>query len=100
MLSYRTIENEQLFLFRNQDIQSIEIYQYDKDLNFISFSPPNETADHLLVDDFTQIGWKQVLFLKNNHDFNDFILTDFSQVHVFQQESDYDYHVCKIVLMK
>ncbi|CAF1167076.1 unnamed protein product [Adineta ricciae] len=60
MLSYQTIENEQLFLFRNQDLRSIEIYQYDKDLNFISFSPPHETADYLLIDDFTQIGWKQI----------------------------------------
>ncbi|CAF1241882.1 unnamed protein product [Adineta ricciae] len=93
MLSYQTIENEQLFFFRNQDLQSIEIHQYDKNLNFIPFNPPHETADYLLIDDFTQIGWKQVLFLKNSHDFNDFILTDFSQVHVFQQESDYDYHI-------
>lgn len=97
ILSYQTIENEQLFLFQNQDLQSIEIYQYDKDLNLTSFNPPHETADCLLMDDFTQIGWKQILFLKNN--FNDFILTDFSQVHIFQQESDYHYHVCKIILI-
>ncbi|CAF1241902.1 unnamed protein product [Adineta ricciae] len=60
MLSYQTIENEQLFFFRNQDLQSIEIHQYDKNLNFIPFNPPHETADYLLIDDFTQIGWKQI----------------------------------------
>jgi len=98
ILSYHTIENEQLFLFIKKDIQSVEIFQYDQHLTLIPFTNTNETADYILIDDFTQIGWKQILFLKNNFNLNSFMLTDFSQIHIFQQESDYEYNVCKIIL--
>ncbi len=98
ILSYHTIENEQLFLFIKKDIQSVEIFQYDQHLTLIPFTNTNETADYILIDDFTQIGWKQILFLKNNFNLNSFMLTDFSQIHIFQQESDYEYNVCKISL--
>ncbi|UJR25167.1 hypothetical protein I4U23_006523 [Adineta vaga] len=93
IFSYQTIENEQLFLFMNKDLQSIDIYQYNEDFTLNSFTNAHETGDHLLFDDFSQIGWKQILFLKNNFNFNDFILTDFSQIHVYQQESEYDYNI-------
>ncbi|CAF1558443.1 unnamed protein product [Adineta steineri] len=93
ILYYHTIENEQLFLVKKQDNNSIELFQYD-DENFTltSFLNTHETADYILMDDFTQIGWKQILFLKNNLDFNTFMLTDFSQIHIFQQESDCEYN--------
>jgi len=95
---YSTIENEELFIFIKNDLQSIEIYQYDENLKLIPFTNTAETADLILIDDFTQIGWKQILFLKTNFNLNSFILTDFSQIHLFHQESDYEYNVSKIIL--
>jgi hypothetical protein len=91
--SYYTIENEQLYLFLKKDLQSIEIFQYDENFHLIPFTNTTETADLILIDDFTHIGWKQILFLKNNSNLNSFILTDFSQIHLFQQGSDYEYNV-------
>jgi hypothetical protein len=93
--SYHTIENEQLFLFIKKDIQSIEIFQFNENFTLLPFTNTNEMADRILIDDFTQIGWKQILFLKNSFHFNSFLLTDFSQIHSFQHESDYEYNVCK-----
>jgi hypothetical protein len=95
---YSTIENEELFIFIKNDLQSIEIYQYDENLRLIPFINTTETADLILIDDFTQIGWKQILFLKTNFNLNSFILTDFSQIHLFHQQSDYEYNVSKIIL--
>jgi hypothetical protein len=95
---YHTIENEELFLFIKSDLQSVEIFQSDENLTLIPFTNTNETADLILIDDFTQSGWKQILFLKNPLNFNSFILTDFSQIHIFQQGSDFEYNVCKIML--
>ncbi|CAF0792750.1 unnamed protein product [Rotaria sordida] len=92
ILSYYTIENEQLFLFIKKDIQSIEIFQYDENFLLIPYTNTNEIANYILIDDFNQIGWKQILFLKNNFNLNSFMLTDFSQIHVFQQESNYEYN--------
>jgi len=97
---YSTIENEELFIFINKDLQSIEIYQYDENLSLIPFTNTTETADLILIDDFTQIGWKQILFLKTNFNLNSFILTDFSQIHLFHQESDYQYNVSKHYFQK
>ena len=95
--SYQTIENEELFLFLRKDSSSIEIFQYDQNRILIPYTNTNEIADWILIDDFTQIGWKQILFLKNSFDLNSFILTDFSQIHVFQQGSDDEYNVWKII---
>ena len=92
--SYLTIENEQLYLFSKDDQSSIEIFQTDDRGHLIPYTNSHQTADCVLLDDFTQIGWKQILFLKNSSNFNAFILTDFSQIHVFQQESDDHYQVC------
>ncbi|CAF1545305.1 unnamed protein product, partial [Adineta steineri] len=76
ILYYHTIENEQLFLVKKQDNNSVELFQYDNEnFTLTSFLNTHETADYILMDDFTQIGWKQILFLKNNLDFNTFMLT-------------------------
>ncbi|CAF3453563.1 unnamed protein product [Rotaria socialis] len=90
--TYYTIENEQLFLFIKADIQTVEIFQYDENFQLIPYTNTNETADHILIDDFSQVGWKQILFLKNDFDLNSFMLTDFSQIHIFQNESNYGYN--------
>jgi hypothetical protein len=86
--SYHTIENEQLFLFINKDIPSIEIFQYNENFTLTPYTNTIETVDWILIDDFTQIGWKQILFFKIPFNFNSFILTDFSQIHSFQHESN------------
>lgn len=91
--SYNTIENEEIYLFKKRDNQSIDIYQYDDKHTLIPFINSSEIADLILIDDFIQIGWKQILFLKNNSNFNSFLLTDFSQIHHFQEEFDDQYHV-------
>jgi hypothetical protein len=73
----------------NKDIQTIEIYQTDENLSLISYTNTNEIANFVLIDDFIQIGWKQILFLKNPLDFNSFLLTDFSQIQIFQNQSEF-----------
>ena len=98
ILSYRTIENDQLFLCISKDLQCADVFQYDSTLTLTPFINSQETADCILIDDFTRVGWKQILFLKNHLKQNSFTLTDFSQINVFQQESDYGYHVCAKVL--
>ncbi|CAF4736611.1 unnamed protein product [Rotaria socialis] len=52
--TYYTIENEQLFLFIKADIQTVEIFQYDENFQLIPYTNTNETADHILIDDFSQ----------------------------------------------
>ena len=94
--SYLTIENEQLFLFSNSDLQSIEIFHYDEHRHLIPYTNSHYNAKCILLDDFTHIGWKQILFFKDPSNFQSFILTDFSQIHVFHQDFDEDYHVCTI----
>ena len=98
ILSYYTIEDEQLFLFIKEDTQSIDLFSYDQNHLLNPFLNTNETANYILIDDFSQIGWKQILFLKNDFNPTSFFLTDFSQIHIFQQELDYEYNVCKIIL--
>lgn len=92
--SYLTIENEQLYLFGKEDRSSMEIFQCDDRGHLVPYGNSHQTAECVLMDDFTQIGWKQILFLRDRTNFNAFILTDFSQIHVFQQEFDDHYHVC------
>lgn len=89
--TYLTIDNEQIFLFENNDSQSIEIFQYTDKFNLIPFTNSHETGQLILIDDFAQIGWKQILFLKTN--IHSFMLTDFSQIHVDQNGFNDDYHV-------
>lgn len=94
--SYLTIENEQLFLFSNKDHHSsIEIFHYDEQRHLNSYVHSHQTAACILLDDFIQIGWKQILFLKNPLNFHSFILTDFSQIHIFQQDfnDENEYHL-------
>ena len=91
--SYLTIENERLFLFVKEDHPTIAIFQCHEDLTLTAYTNTPETADRILIDDFTQIGWKQILFLKTPCDFDAFLLTDFSQIHSFQHGSDYPYNV-------
>lgn len=86
---YNTIENENIYLFKKEDNQIIDIYQYDDKHMLIPFIHTNEIGDLIFIDDFIQIGWKQILFLKNDFDFNSFLLTDFSQIHHFNDQ----YHV-------
>ncbi|CAF5181647.1 unnamed protein product, partial [Rotaria magnacalcarata] len=90
--TYYTIENEQLFLFIKEDIQTVEIFQYDENFQLNPYTNSNEKADHILIDDFSQVGWKQILFLKNDFNLNSFMLTDFSQIHIFQNEPNYGYN--------
>ncbi|CAF3337489.1 unnamed protein product [Rotaria sp. Silwood1] len=92
ILLYDTIENERLFLFMKKDIQSVGIFKYDEKLLLTPYTNTNETANYILIDDFNQIGWKQILFLKSDFNLNSFMLTDFSQIHSFQQGSNYDYN--------
>ncbi|CAF4596100.1 unnamed protein product, partial [Rotaria sp. Silwood2] len=92
ILTYYTIENEQLLLFMKKDIQSVEIFQYGENFLLTPYINTNETANYILIDDFNHIGWKQILFLKNDFNLNSFMLTDFSQIHIFQQESNYEYN--------
>ena len=87
---YHTIEDEQLFLFFNEDLKSVEIFHYEHETSLTSYLNTHHTADQILFDDFTQIGWKQILFIKNHFDLDAFVLTDFCQIHVFQHH----YHVC------
>ncbi|CAF2724379.1 unnamed protein product [Rotaria sp. Silwood2] len=92
ILTYYTIENEQLLLFMKKDIQSVEIFQYGENFLLTPYINTNETANYILIDDFNHIGWKQILLLKNDFNLNSFMLTDFSQIHIFQQESNYEYN--------
>lgn len=100
ILSYHTIENELLFLFMKKDIQTVEIFQYGENFHLTPYTNSSETADHILLDDFNQTGWKQILFLKKDIDLDCFMLTDFSQVHILQQESNYQYNLGKINIKK
>ncbi|CAF2514154.1 unnamed protein product [Rotaria sp. Silwood2] len=74
------------------NIQSVEIFQYGENFLLTPYINTNETANYILIDDFNHIGWKQILFLKNDFNLNSFMLTDFSQIHIFQQESNYEYN--------
>ncbi|CAF5227291.1 unnamed protein product, partial [Rotaria magnacalcarata] len=76
-----------------EDIQTVEIFQYDENFQLNPYTNSNEKADHILIDDFSQVGWKQILFLKNDFNLNSFMLTDFSQIHIFQNEPNYGYNV-------
>jgi len=90
--TYFTIDNEQIILCENKDTQSIELFQYADKSTLIPYRNAHETAEFILIDDFTQSGWKQILFLKDN--IQSFLLTDFCQIHVGQYGFDDEYHVC------
>lgn len=93
---YQTIDDEKLFIFLNFDLQSVEIFQYEENFSLLPYANhQNESANEILIDDFTHNGWKQILFLKDNFNINSFFLTDFSQIHIFQQDFENSFHVSK-----
>lgn len=90
---YQNVDDEQLFLFFNEELRSVQLFQFEQNFTLTPHMNAHETADTILIDDFTQSGWKQILFLKNPFDLDAFLLTDFSQIHAFQQGSEHDFHV-------
>ena len=85
---FRTIDDEEFFLFHNENVELVEIFRFDSDGILSRHEQNQEMASTIFLDDFLQIGWKQILFVKNSSNLNEFSLTDFGQIHVFRQSID------------